>query len=229
MIFSIIIPTYNRKLLLAKCLQSINDVDFSRNDYEVIVVDDGSTDDTQDILISLGKETPELNNTKIWPNVGFGAAVIKGLALARGEVLGFMDADGQIEAKYLSQLYLKLTKESFDFCKAKRVKRDDGFRRIFASKVYNYIFKITFGGKTDDVCGKPKIFTRDFYEKIKPLSSKKWFIDSEILIKAIKNKSRVGDLPIVFLARKKGFSKAKFLATAIEYLKNIYYWRFVKK
>ena len=84
----------------------------------------------------MGKETPELNNAKIWPNAGFGAAVIKGLSLARGEVLGFMDADGQIEAKYLSQLYLKLTKESFDFCKAKRVKRDDGFRRIFASKVF---------------------------------------------------------------------------------------------
>lgn len=228
--FSIILPSYNEADNLPSLLRDIKErFNGLGITYEIIVVDDGSTDNTQDILIFLSKETSELNNTKIWPNAGFGAAVIKGLSLARGDVLGFMDADGQIEAKYLLQLFLKLTKDGFDFCKAKRVKRDDGFRRVFTSKIYNLIFKITFGGNIDDVCGKPKIFTKTFYDKIKPIISKRWFIDSEIIIKAIGQKSRVGELPIVFLARKKGFSKAKFLATASEYLKNIIYWRFVKK
>lgn len=226
--FSIILPAYNEAENLAPLLRDLKkELDEFGIRYEIIVADDGSTDNTQEVLSVLKKEIQELKSLRIWPNIGFSGAVIRGLAVSRGEILGFMDADGQIEVKYLIQTYLKLKEENLDICKGKRIKRKDGFSRRLLSKIYNLLFKIMFGGNLDDIGGKPKVFTRSFYEDVK-LESKGWFIDNEIMIKSIKRKYRIGEIPLIFLPRKKGKSKVRF-STTYEYLKNMLYWRFFKK
>jgi len=101
MIFSIIIPTYNRKLLLAKCLQSINDVDFSRNDYEVIVVDDGSTDGTREFLSRLSGS----NFRAFFRNHGGPAKARNwGVQNASGEYIAFTDDDCLVPTDWISKI-----------------------------------------------------------------------------------------------------------------------------
>jgi len=226
--FSIILPSYNEAANLSSLLKNLKEsLDKLAIRYEIIVVDNGSSDNTQAVLTSLKKEIPELKNARVWPNIGYGNGVIRGLGVAQGEILGFMDADGQIEPKYLIAAFLKLKKGGLDLCKGIRTIRHDGLFRLLASRAYNLLFKIMFGGTLGDVNTKPKVFTKDLYQKIN-LSSKDWFLDSEIILKTIKRGYKIGEVPMVFLPRNRGVSKVR-VSTIFEFLKNIFYWRFFAK
>jgi len=226
--FSIILPAFNEAENLALLLKDLKgEADKLNVRYELIVVDDGSADNTQEVLQALKKEVPELKGLIMESNSGFSTAVLAGLKASVGDILGFMDADGQVEAKYMVQAYLKLKAENLDLIKGIRIERYDGIRRFILSKIYNIFFNLMFGGSFQDIGGKPKILTRSLYNNLN-LEAKGWFIDNEIMIKAIKGKYKIGELPIIFLKRKKGASKIHFLAV-LEYFRDMIYWRFFKK
>jgi len=226
--FSIILPAYNEGANLPSLLPDIKtNLNRLGINYEIVLVDNGSTDNTRSLLEVLKLEIPQLKTIRIEQNIGFGNGILQGLAVSAGEILGFMDADGQIAARYLVEAYQQLKKENLDLCKGKRISRNDGYLRRLASKIYNRFFKIMFGGNFRDIGAKPKVFTRQLYEDIEPIS-KDWFLDTEIMLKIIKKKYKVGEFPITFPARLKGKSKVR-LSTLIEFLKNMFYWRFFAK
>lgn len=222
--FSIILPAYNEAgnlpLLLRDLKGAFDPLSIS---YEMIVVDNGSIDDTQEVLNSLRAEIPQLRSV-VWPNKGFGWCVLQGFAAARGEVLGFMDADKQIEPRYIAEIYQQLKRDGLDFCKAVRVSRADGRVRRAVSRIYNLVFRLVFGVNAKDINGKPKVFTRELYQRLN-LVSRDWFLDAEIMIKIRKERCALGEVPISFLAREGGKSEMR-LATIFEFIKNIIYWRF---
>jgi len=226
--FSVILPAFNEAASLPMVIENIKtELDKINIDYEIIVVDNGSTDNTPKVLSLLKQRFVQLKSTKIWPNIGYGNGILEGLKSAKGEVLSWIDADGQIEAKYLINGYLKLVNEKLDLCKGVRVVRYDSLFRRLTSKCYNFLFKIMFGGNLKDLGAKPKIFKRELFEDIKPVS-KDWFLDSEILIKSLKRNYKIGEIPVNALPRSKGVSKIR-ISTIFEFLKNMfYYWFFIK-
>ena len=90
---SVIIPTYNRAPCLGEAIQSVLDQDyFMRNgssSFELLVVDDGSTDSTRDVVHSFGKRV----RYHFQPNRGVSVARNKGLDLAQGDYIAFLDSD----------------------------------------------------------------------------------------------------------------------------------------
>ena len=86
-LFSVVVPTFNRRELLTAALDSIRDQTFTR--FEVIVVDDGSSDGTAEYLKSLGDRIQLLTQR----NLGPGAARNRGLERARGRYVAFLDSD----------------------------------------------------------------------------------------------------------------------------------------
>ncbi|NOQ77328.1 MAG: glycosyltransferase, partial [Methylococcaceae bacterium] len=86
---SIIIPTFNRSALLERALESVNKQTVS--DYEIIVVDDGSTDNTAEMIQT---KFPEVQYV-LQPNRGVSSARNKGLKLAKGQWLAFLDSDDE--------------------------------------------------------------------------------------------------------------------------------------
>src|SRR5262249_33550585 len=86
-LFSVIVPTFNRAALLVNTLESVFSQRF--RDFEIIVVDDGSTDETMDYLHSLGKQVRVFRQS----NWGAGAARNLGARRAQGEYLAFLDSD----------------------------------------------------------------------------------------------------------------------------------------
>jgi glycosyltransferase involved in cell wall biosynthesis len=88
MMFSVVIPTYNRRALLERCLASVRAQTFE--DYEIVVVDDGSTDGTVEMLNDLGSGRLKII---VQDNAGPGAARNRGVAAASGRYLAFLDSD----------------------------------------------------------------------------------------------------------------------------------------
>ena len=108
---SIIMPVYNKQSYLRKSLDSVLDQDFS--DYELITVDDGSTDDSSKTLDEYAARDPRI---KVFhtDNRGVSHARNIGLQNALGEYIAFVDADDEITHDYLSSLYAALTKSGAD-------------------------------------------------------------------------------------------------------------------
>lgn len=104
---SIIVPAYNEGVVLANCIESI-----VRSRYrfiEIIIVDDGSTDDTRDVMNALAQRHPQTVRAIHQANAGKGAALNRGIAEANGEVLLFVDADGLFTAHTIEWLLLSLS------------------------------------------------------------------------------------------------------------------------
>ena len=102
---SIVIPTYNGKKLLAVCLPSLRGQSYPADRFEVIVVDDASSDDT---LAYLAGEFPEVRVVALAQNSGFIAACNAGVAAAQGEVLVLLNNDTEAEPGWLAALVTAL-------------------------------------------------------------------------------------------------------------------------
>ena len=108
---SVIIPVYNVKAYLEKCVESVVNQDFS--DYEIILIDDGSSDGSENLCDRLGEKYPEIKVIH-QENKGQGGARNTGIENASGEYLLFVDSDDYIKEDALSFLYKTATENGSD-------------------------------------------------------------------------------------------------------------------
>ena len=113
---SVIIPAYNAEKFLVESLQSV--VNQTIDDFEIIVIDDGSTDSTLDILKNYEKSYENFN-VICQENAGPAAARNKGLDVAKGEYIYFFDADDVLELDALESLYATAHRRKSDLVIAK--------------------------------------------------------------------------------------------------------------
>src|SRR3989344_1326584 len=222
---SLILPAFNEAENIEKLVRDLVE-NFQKNamSFEIVVVDDGSTDGTRYVAEGLKKEIPQLALVSYSPNRGIGSAVRAGLSQAKGDILGFMVSDGQIGGAEVVKVYNELIDKNLEICKGIRKKRADTFLRAFQSKVYNILFFVLFGHVCKDVNSGPKIFRRSLYDKME-LSSSDWFVDPETIIKATRLGCIIGGVPIDEKVRAGGASKIK-LRTALQFMKNMLLYRF---
>lgn len=100
---SIIIPTFNRKIKLKQCLESVLEQDYSKENYEVIVVDDGSTDGTEQMIRQLFEKAPNLKYFS-QPHQGPAAARNFGLSQAKAGIVAFTDNDCMLEFDWAKKM-----------------------------------------------------------------------------------------------------------------------------
>lgn len=222
--FSIVVPAYNEsknlKLLIPQLDTTLSTLNES---YEIIAADNGSFDDTQETLAILKTRFPAVVSV-FEPRKGFGSAILAGLSQARGEVLGYIHADNQMEAMDIVRIYRLLKQGRLDLCKATRIDRHDGVIRWIISKVYNLLFRMLFSTDWRDINGSPKLFTRQFFQAAR-ISSRNWFIDPEIIIKARRLKARMGEVEIRTRPRRYGMSQVH-AGTILEFIRDMFrYWR----
>lgn len=224
---SIVFPLYNEAENIYPVVMPIAQVLKSHNiDYELVLVDNGSFDGTGQILENLSRLDDRFKKVIVKHNQGYGWGVICGLKAATGRFVGFMCGDGQIYPKAVIDVFNKLKHENLDIAKVKRVVRKDGLKRRAISEIYNLLFFLFFNVGTMDVNGTPKIFKGELLDKFAP-SSKDWFIDAEIMIKAKELGLKIGEVPVVFLARQKGKSNVG-LSAILQFLKNMIRYKFSK-
>ncbi len=224
---SIVFPLFNEEENVRPVVLPVAEALRSNNiDYELVLVDNGSYDSTGKILDELSSENSRIKKIRVERNQGYGHGVICGLNACSGAFVGFMCGDGQVKPEVVVDVYNKLINDNLDLAKAARVERKDGLKRRVISGIYNSLFILFFNVGTKDVNGTPKIFKRELLKKFEPFF-KDYFIDAGIMIKAKEYDLRIGEVPVLFLAREKGESNINF-AALIEFLKNIIYSKFLK-
>lgn len=222
---SLVIPAYNEEECIENTvIELISEFMSTDAHLELVLVDNGSSDNTAKILLDLEKRFSNVKIITIKVNEGFGWGVINGLMNARADYVGYIGADGQISARDAVRVFEKLKSENLDLCKTKRIKREDGALRLFLSNSFNNIFYILYHLSINDVNGTPKIMKYECYKRL-DLKSKDWFIDTELLIKAASLGFEIGEVDVIFNKRNRGKSNVKF-DTIFEFIKNLIRYKF---
>ena len=221
MSLSLVIPFYNEEKNIDHVVSElVNSFEKASIDYELILVNNGSVDQSPQILEDLAKERPDrIRVVHVPVNQGYGWGIINGLKLPSSEFIGYMCGDGQIKSQDVIKVFDCIKDGTYDLAKVRRVVRHDGIIRKALSTVYNFLFLIAFSLRTLDVNASPKILKRDALAIISPIS-KDWFIDAEIMIKAKYLNLKVVEVPVEFLHREKGRSHVAF-TTIFEFARNM--------
>jgi glycosyltransferase involved in cell wall biosynthesis len=149
---SIFFPCYNDGGTIASLvLAALETARQFTNDYEVIVVDDGSTDMSRDILRQLKEEFPQHVKLVFHErNRGYGGALRSGFATASKEWVFYTDGDAQYDPRELSLLVEKV-RPDVDVVQGYKINRHDPLHRIVIGKLYHYMMKLMFNLKIRDV------------------------------------------------------------------------------
>ncbi len=152
---SVIVPLFNEEESLPELTAWIDRVMKANNFiYELIMVDDGSKDRSWEIVKSLRGQYPAIQGIKFNRNYGKSAALNRGFAAARGEVVITMDADLQDSPDEIPGLYRKIVEEGFDLVSGWKEKRYDPISKTIPSKFFNYVTRKLSGIQLNDFnCG----------------------------------------------------------------------------
>ena len=200
---SVVLPAFNEEQNIANtlstCLEFLNK---RTKNYEVIVVDDGSGDDTSGKVQELRVANSNIILKKHEINLGYGQALKTGLESASKDYIFFMDSDGQFDIYDLGNFIPEISESSIVI--GYRYNRADPFIRKLNKSLYDLYLKTVFGLRVKDVDCAFKIFPRNAYLKVRPIKSDGAFFSAELLMKFIKKGYLIKEIPVNHYPRKFG-------------------------
>jgi len=152
---SVVIPLYNEDESLPELIAWIDKVMLANNfTYEVWLIDDGSTDNSWEVIGNLKEKYPVINGIRFLRNYGKSAALQTGFKQVRGEVVITMDADLQDSPDEIPDLYKMIKDEGYDLVSGWKKKRYDPISKTIPSKLFNKVTQLSSGIKLHDFnCG----------------------------------------------------------------------------
>jgi glycosyltransferase AglD len=197
---TLIVPFYNEASVLKRT--SLELVDFCQRNFpssEIIFVDDGSTDQSANIINSLIKKYPRTRLLSNPINMGRGEAVRNGIKNAKGLLVGYLDADLEIKPSYLIQAFKLL--ERNDVVIASKFLSDSQVRttviRKISSIIFNFLVRLILKSSLHDHQTGLKVMKSQVAKKILPMTHEKgWFWDIEFLILAQRLGYYIQEIPI---------------------------------
>lgn len=226
---SIILPAYNEGDHIEQVIQQALDArsiikkDAGFDDVEIVIVNDGSVDDTKiNIEKLLGQQPDSFVFRSHEENQGYGAALKTGFEAATGDYLAFMDADGTIDPLSFIGMYLELKKSSGDMALGVRFGNADSKMPVIR-KLGNYFFAalLSFlsGEKVRDTATGIRLFKKDILAKLYPLPDGLHFTPA-MSSKAVHEKVKIVEVPISY-AQRSGESKLSVLRDGYRFLRII--------
>lgn len=225
---SIIVPCYNERENIPIILDKFK-LAIGQRDMEVLLVDNGSTDQSEEILKTLLPEYPFAGTVKVPVNQGYGYGILKGLDAAQGEFVGWTHADMQTDPADVIKAYDILERAHWNsriFVKGNRKKR--GISDQFFTMGMSIFETVYLGKKLYDVNAQPNIFSKEFYNTWKnpPID---FALDLYVLYMAQLNNLNVIRFPVLFPPRIYGSShwntgiqaKWKFIKRTINFSRKL--------
>lgn len=226
---SLVIPCFNEAASVRNTTTNlIRSLRETTEDFELVLVNNGSTDHTGDIIDELISEGAPVVKETVDANQGYGYGVLRGLRRCRGRIIGFMCADGQIAPQEVARLYefasVATTPRLF---KVRRRFRMDGWQRQVVSTIYNLTARVLIGDLgTMDINANPKMLPREYLEQMN-LQSKDWFLDAEVMLKSKQLGLGVFELNVLGQMRLEGASHVRS-AAVWEFIVNLLKYRLTR-
>ena len=189
---TVVLPAYNEQENIAPVVEQALDVLPTLADkYEVIVVDDGSRDETGRVVADLvAQHHPQVRLLRHIRNIGYGAALRSGFEHATHDLVFYTDSDRQFDLAELR--YFVPMIEDHDVVIGFRVYRYDSVVRSMVSWIYNRIVGVLFRVRVRDVDCAYKLFRREVLEKV-TIECENFFVDTELVAKARKWNFRMAE------------------------------------
>lgn len=228
--FSLILACYNEGPTFEQSVWKIEkQLQKIKEPWEIIFVEDKSTDDTRAKVLELSKK---IKNSKVIlhsKNMGRGKAVSDGIKIASGAVCGYIDVDCEISPKYIP-LFIKEVEKGNDLVVASRYYKKDlkSVSRVVASIVYSNLIKMILKLPINDTEAGYKFFKRP---KILPILEKTrdrgWFWDTEICARSYLWSLKMKQMPVLFERRADKKSTVRLFSDSLDYLRKL--WAFQKE
>src|SRR5688572_18595360 len=200
-LLSVIVPCYNERATVAELLRRVRDVPVEK---EIIVVDDQSTDGSRDVVAALANDWPEIRHFLQPVNMGKGAAIRRGIAEARGDVVLIQDADLEYDPDEYPKLIQPIIDGHADVVYGSRF---EGYPRrvmLFWHRLGNtfltFLSNMTTNLDLTDMETCYKVFRREIIQSIR-LKSDRFGIEPEITAKVAKRGYRIYEVPISYYGR----------------------------
>ncbi len=200
-LLSVVVPCYNERSTVAELLRLVRDVPI---DKEIIVVDDKSTDGSAGIVAALAKEWPEIRHVFQPVNQGKGAAIRRGIAEARGEIVLIQDADLEYDPHEYPKLIQPIVDGHADVVFGSRF---EGYpRRVMlywhrlGNNLLTFLSNCTTNLDLTDMETCYKVFRRDVIQSIN-LKSDRFGIEPEVTAKLARRGYRIFEVPISYYGR----------------------------
>lgn len=150
---SVVIPVFNEEDSIKELYGQISTALKNQKKYEIIFINDGSSDKSEKAIIDLSNEDKRVKLISFYRNFGKSAALSEGFKYASGEIIITMDADLQDDPNEISNLISKLD-EGYDLVSGWKQKRYDPWTKTFPSKIFNFVTRILTGVNIHDFnCG----------------------------------------------------------------------------
>ena len=199
---SVVIPTYNEQESLTELVGILKDVLKSHELWEVLFIDDGSTDGSIEVLTKVVNNEPNFKLIQLHRNYGKSAALAEGFKLAEGDYVITMDADLQDDPQEIPNLIAKLS-DGYDLVTGWKKTRKDPWTKRFPSKIANFVTGLMTGVKVHDMnCGL-KAFRQTVVKSMDIYGGRHRYIPA---LAAQKN-FRVTEIPVKHHERKFGVTK----------------------
>lgn len=228
---SVVYPVYNEEsyveLTLKQTLELISTI---TDDFEIIVVNDASSDQTLSLLRGCARDNHQIKIFCNESNRKLGGALKKGFTAATKELVLYSDFDMPFDLREVGKALEIMMQEKAELLSAYRVNRKvDGLKRTVYSNVYNWLINFLFKINIKDVNFSFKLFKRAILKDI-PLESEGSFISAELLISATMKGFKIVQIPVVYYPRTKGRSRLASFSVVVKIiaeLLNFYFKYFI--
>src|SRR6186997_123167 len=225
---SVFFPAYNDSGTIASLvITALRTARKLTPDHEVIVVNDGSADNTAEILDELARTYPAVRIVHHEKNRGYGGALRTGFATATRELVFYTDGDAQYDPSEMEVLWRQFGDE-VDLVNGYKISRSDPLHRILIGRIYHHTVKILFGLKVRDVDCDFRLMRRHIFDVVR-LEKSSGVICLEMMKKFQDAGFRVAEVPVHHYHRAFGtsqfFNFPRILQTVIDVMK--LWWQLV--
>lgn len=228
---SVVVPLFNEEESLPELASWIKRVmDENKFSYEIVMIDDGSRDDSWSVICKLQKENPLIKAIKFRRNYGKSAALYVGFEAVQGDVVITMDADLQDSPDEIPELYRMIKEDGFDLVSGwKKKRKDPVLTKNLPSKLYNWTVRRMSGIKLHDMnCGL-KAYRQQVIKSVEVYGEMHRYIP--VLAKWAGFK-KIGEKVVAHQERKYGVTKfglERFVRGPLDLLSVMFISRFVKR